>query len=312
MNPSITIAITYYNEKVLLTDCLRSLATQAIAPLEVIIFDDASTDRPDGYLVEGLAIRVIRSEENIGPGRARNELLKVAQGEWIHFHDSDDFFMPDWSKEVVERIRHQPTDVVFSEVTSYIDGKVLAENVIGFSDLSSDPNLVRFALQHIILVPCGTYRTEVIRKLGGYRSELWQSEDFDFHVRLAASKPRFEVIAKPLVGIRIRRESRSQNRAETRLSAFEAVQILRSELAEEYLADLAEVSARLGSELFSLGEKTKAHQAFLFAQKCGGAQFLYGSRAYRLLALNLGPEVAEKVGHVYRRIVPSAWRRALR
>jgi len=45
MPPTISVLITYYNERELLTECLRSLAAQTQLPDEILIYDDASTYR---------------------------------------------------------------------------------------------------------------------------------------------------------------------------------------------------------------------------------------------------------------------------
>src|ERR1043165_9541693 len=96
MRPGISVLITYYNERQLLTECLESLEAQTDRPDEILIYDDCSTYPAKDYLLPGLPARVIRGEENHGPSHGRNVLLEAARSECVHFHDSDDLFAPAW------------------------------------------------------------------------------------------------------------------------------------------------------------------------------------------------------------------------
>ena len=70
---------------------MRSVLSQSLADLELIVVDDGSTDG-SVRLVESFhdeRIRLIR-QKNGGPGVARNTGAKSAKGEWILFLDADD------------------------------------------------------------------------------------------------------------------------------------------------------------------------------------------------------------------------------
>src|ERR1044071_905867 len=190
----LSVLITYHNERQLLTNCLESLQKNARLPDQLLIYDDASTDPPEPYIPANVPARVIRGKVNCGPATARNRLLDAADGEYVHFHDSDDTFRPSWYEEVTSCLSSSGADAVFTEVASRQDGVLLSESVLGLAALEEHPDLIRFCIRGAMLVPSGTYRKQKVVDIGGYSKEFWQSEDYEFHIRLAASNLRYRSI----------------------------------------------------------------------------------------------------------------------
>jgi glycosyltransferase involved in cell wall biosynthesis len=93
--PTITVLIPTYNRAHLIARAVESALSQTLAPTEVVVVDDGSTDDTRA-VVEGLAgpIRYIY-QENRGASAARNVGAGNAQGEWMAFLDSDDVWLPD-------------------------------------------------------------------------------------------------------------------------------------------------------------------------------------------------------------------------
>lgn len=306
----LTVGITYHNEGDLLTQCIDSFFSGDQNPDEVIVFDDASSDQPDAYLPSGLPVRVIRSKENIGPGKSRNRILQEAKGEWIHFHDADDWVCPGWLEKIKEQSR-LGADLIFSEVSSYRDHELLSPAVIGFRGVSSKRELIKFAIDNFILVPSGTFKTELARKINGFRESLWQSEDWDFYIRLVQASQSVKMVSESLVGIRIRKESRSQRQAETLTCVLQAILFLTKELGPEYQIDLADKASWVGSKLFQLGEKASAREAFALAESLGPARHPHQRGSYRWIAKHYGQESAEWLSSIYRKWIPQKLRALL-
>jgi glycosyltransferase involved in cell wall biosynthesis len=300
--PQLTVGITYFNEGELLTRGLKSFWSGKERPSEILIYDDASTLRPEAFIPPEIPARVLRSELNRGPAYGRNQILKEAKGDWIHFHDSDDWVAETWCEKVLEATAE--CDLVLTEVVSYREGKVLSPVVVGLETLHSGEELLRFAIHHFILVPSGTFKVELARKLQGYRESLWQSEDWDFYVRLVSLMPPFKVIPHSLVSIEVRKESRSQKKAEPLTCVLQAVLLLQKELPPENRVDLSEKAACVGSQLFQLGEKSLAREAFHLAESLGPARYPKQKKVYRWLASRYGQEAAEWISLTYRKLLP--------
>ena len=67
---------------------------QSFSDYEIILINDSSTDdsgkKCDEYAREYECIRVIH-QENQGPGRARNQGIRISKGDYIIFIDDDDY-----------------------------------------------------------------------------------------------------------------------------------------------------------------------------------------------------------------------------
>lgn len=309
------VLITYYNEKELLTQCLESLLSQTPRPDEIIVYDDASAAPAAAYIPQAYSfVKVIRGNVNRGVGYARNVLMQACQCDFIHFHDSDDMFHPDWSEKIREIIDTSDTDLILTEISSFKDEILQSKHVLGLARLTEwGGDLVRFGLSGSILVPATTFRRELGLKIGGYRTRdiLPQSEDFDFHIRLAATGLKYEVLLKPLIIQRLRSNSLSSDKKECLTSAITSTKLLSRELAPQYRSDLAEAAVRLASTLYKLGYLDEARAGFTVAQSIYPVSYKSLSLPYRFIAQLGGPETAEKIGAIYRRL-PYSFRHFVR
>src|SRR5699024_11228741 len=90
----ISIFIPVFNTGKYLSECLDSLLNQGLENYEIIIIDDGSTDN-SAEIIEKYSnsySNIINIyQKNNGQGSARNKGLKIAQGEYIYFMDSDDY-----------------------------------------------------------------------------------------------------------------------------------------------------------------------------------------------------------------------------
>jgi glycosyltransferase involved in cell wall biosynthesis len=310
----LAVLVTYYNEGPLLRECLDSLLGQDGAPDEVIVYDDASIERPDAFIPAGSGVRVVRAERNEGPAAGRNRLLREATSDYVHFQDADDLFHPDWCREVRSAIARDQPDIVLTEIMSVRDGVTVSARVLGVDQLAAGGDLVRFGLRGSLLVPSTTFRRTLGLEVGGFRPRdvLAQSEDFDFHIRLAAAARRFVVIDRPLIIQRLRAGSHSADMEACWTSAVRATELLADALPARYRTDVADAAARFGSELYAIGSRQHARKAFDVARRVGPARFSHRPRHYRLVARLLGAGVAEWLATAYRGVIPAALREHVR
>lgn len=94
----VSVVIPVYNVEEYLCRCVDSVLAQTLSDLEIILVDDGSPDQSpaicDEYAQADARIRVIH-KTNGGLASARNAGMRIAQGEYLFFLDSDDWLEPD-------------------------------------------------------------------------------------------------------------------------------------------------------------------------------------------------------------------------
>ena len=143
MSKKLSIIVPVYNMAAegKLNYCLDSLVGQTIRGLydyEILCVDDASTDDSLEILLDyekryPELVRILPNRVNLRQGGAKNEALKVAEGEWIGFIDSDDWVSPDYYEKLLKKAEETGADVVGCDY-SLVDhhtfevGKVIVNN----------------------------------------------------------------------------------------------------------------------------------------------------------------------------------------
>ena len=102
-NIAISIIIPVYNVEKYLRECLDSILAQTFQDFEIICVDDGSTDKSLEILQEYKRKDdrfVILQQRHSGAGSARNNGIRLAEGKYIQFLDSDDYFEPTLLEEM--------------------------------------------------------------------------------------------------------------------------------------------------------------------------------------------------------------------
>ena len=120
---SVSVIIPAYNAAIFIERALASALTQEGVDLEVIVVDDGSTDGTS-ELVAGLAraeprIRLIRLDENSGPGAARNAALEAASGDWVAILDADDAYAAGRLRRLIALATERKADIVVDNFFNY-------------------------------------------------------------------------------------------------------------------------------------------------------------------------------------------------
>ncbi len=113
--PLISIVIPVYGAEAFLPRCLDSVLAQTFSDWECILVEDGSPDGSaaicDEYAARDARFRVLH-QKNQGGSIARNNGVKMAQGEYLVFLDNDDAFAPQLLESALRIQRRQPDSVV--------------------------------------------------------------------------------------------------------------------------------------------------------------------------------------------------------
>lgn len=113
----LSIIVPVYNVSKYLAKCLDSLIAQDLKPeeYEIIVVNDGSTDNSGEIAKEYAETHsniVLINQENQGLSGARNTGIKLAQGKYIQFVDSDDYLESNVLKTLVDKMESDNLDVL--------------------------------------------------------------------------------------------------------------------------------------------------------------------------------------------------------
>lgn len=113
--PLVSVIIPIKDRCNIIERALKSVTNQTYRNIEIIIVDDGSDDNLDQKIQElkkDIIFPLIYiKQKNTGPGIARSNGLKMSNGKYIQYLDSDDELLPDKIKSQVEVLEAHP-DVV--------------------------------------------------------------------------------------------------------------------------------------------------------------------------------------------------------
>ena len=189
--PQISVIVPVYNAEKYLAECVDSILTQTLHDIEIILVDDGSTDSSpalcDAYAEKDSRVKVIH-KANGRAASARNAGMKIAQGNYIAFVDSDDWIVPD----MYEKMLRTNADVVLCDYVRF-QGKQefpftqpnIREGFYDKEQIRAEiyPHLVMDGLEYPITISnCALLiRKEIIVKNRlSYREDIHISEDAPF------------------------------------------------------------------------------------------------------------------------------------
>lgn len=116
MQPVISVIVPIYNVEEYLARCLDSLCRQSFINIEILLIDDASSDRSgeicEHYAAQDKRFKVFHHTENKGPSASRNLGIRQAVTDFLMFVDSDDWVHKDFCKDAYECAMRNNADLV--------------------------------------------------------------------------------------------------------------------------------------------------------------------------------------------------------
>jgi len=104
--PLISVNLLTYNGKKYIKACLDSVLAQSYPNVEILIIDNASTDRIENYLkslpTNDYRLRLIFNQKNVGFAAGHNQGIKESRGEFILCLNQDVVLDKDFVKKAIE------------------------------------------------------------------------------------------------------------------------------------------------------------------------------------------------------------------
>jgi len=132
-NPDVSIIIPVYNKWRYTLNCLKSVAENTADDYEVIVVDDASTDKTAEILAAVKNLRVVTNDQNMGFVESCNRGARASKGKYILFLNNDTMVTKDWLPPLLEVIKRQDVGAVGSKLV-YPDGTLQEAGGIVWND----------------------------------------------------------------------------------------------------------------------------------------------------------------------------------
>lgn len=192
----ISFCVPIFNKEAFLADSIESLLNQTHQDIEIILWDDKSSDGCQyickHYVTEyPTKVKYYRNDFRMGVAFARNSAWDKATGDIICVHDADDLSMANRA-EIINKyfIENKDTDIVYGN-TLIIDSFNRSRGVVEAEDFSVNVLKRENFIQH----PSVAYRRDIGVK---YREGLKYIDDWYFYLDCVLAHKKFGCIRQVL------------------------------------------------------------------------------------------------------------------
>jgi glycosyltransferase involved in cell wall biosynthesis len=196
----ISVVIPCFNSASTLERAVTSVAAQTLAPAEVIIVDDASTDgtadvaRSLAHDHPQLHLIVIELDANVGAGAARNAGWERASGTWVAFLDADDAWHPE-KLRIQHGIMTQHPGCVLGGHRYRVDASGQLGDFDTGTPRTREVSLRKLLLRNVFSTPSVMVRRDVAER---FHPDPRVSDDYLLWMRIVASHGPALLVDLPL------------------------------------------------------------------------------------------------------------------
>lgn len=310
--PKISVILPSFNHDKFLLDSIQSVLKQTFSDFELIVYDDASSDR-SWEIIQSFKdprIRAFQSEVNAGPNFIVNKsIFELAKGDYIAIHNSDDVWEPHKLQTQIDFLeKNRNIGAVFSNASIITEsGETLKNKDHFYSTIFNQTNRTKYEWLNFFFLsgnalchPSILIRKQCYLDCGPYKNSLHQLPDFDMWIRLCF-KYDIHVLPEKLVKYRVldNELNTSGSRPETRIRSHTEHQFVLKEFAR--FVD-SENIFKIFPEFDSYDRGHDTDSAFVLAQICleSGDFFIRKALALDiLLDIMKSPQRRIKIEEVY-------------
>jgi glycosyltransferase involved in cell wall biosynthesis len=168
----LSVGVPVFNGEGYLTEALDSLLSQSLKDIEIVICDNASTDRtPEiclAYQTKDRRIRYVRNERNIGAALNFNRTVELARAPFFHGGACDDLYAPSFLERCLDALHRDPGLVLSYSRTTMIDEK--GQPLL----FDRDRNCYLDGFGDFLMKPVPPHMAGVDRPEARFRQVLWE------------------------------------------------------------------------------------------------------------------------------------------
>lgn len=221
--PLISIIMPVFNtNEIWLREVLDSVLSQVYQKWELCIADDFSTDPHvvrvlDEYAKKDSRINIVYRNKNGGISSASNSAIGLVNGEYTALLDHDDILEKDALFYIAETILYSYPDII------YTDEKLIDKDGIYHGHAFRPAFSLELLRSHPYIVHMVIFRTNILRKIGGFNENLTISQDYDLILRAVEQSKCIVHIPKVLYAWRIHETSAGHAKKENVMSTSKKI-----------------------------------------------------------------------------------------
>jgi glycosyltransferase involved in cell wall biosynthesis len=180
--PKISVIMPAYNEEYNIGEVIQSVQTQTFADWELIIVNDASTDKTEEIVKKYFdeRIKLINNEKNLGRGASRNKAIAMATGQYIAIWDADDTCdKTRFEKQV--KFLDENSDVA---VCGSWGRKIVGDKVYEFKHPLSYDIIRKGIIKRMLVIHSSVFIRSTVAKENLYNPKFKRSQDYELFLRL--------------------------------------------------------------------------------------------------------------------------------
>lgn len=195
----VSVVCATYNRGPAISSTLKSVLSQDLPDLELIVVSDGSTDDTDLH-VASMAdadprTQLIVVEHSGIPSRAMNVGIDAARGHYIAYIDHDDHWTPEHLRLLIDELEHGADLVATGSVWVDDGGRLLSERPAAALLWHPDIQVINPVFEN----SQAAHPAAWIDRVGTWREEPFGFEDWDMWLRFADAGARVATVQTPTV-----------------------------------------------------------------------------------------------------------------
>ena len=225
------MVIAAYQAADVIGDALESVRRQTLAPIDIIVCDDGSTDHIDESLAPYRDEIVLVRKENGGEASAKNAAAARARGDFIAILDADDVYLPTRLSSLAELAIARPDlDVLTTDAFLVANGQTVRTN---YDDAwrFEVADQRRAILQRNFVFGHAAVRRASFERHEGFDEAIRWTTDWDLWLRMILAGSVAGCVDEPLALYRLRETSLTAQRRDLALGRLMTLEKARRNLA---------------------------------------------------------------------------------
>ena len=246
--PLVSVNVVSYNADKYIIETLDSIANQTYSNIELIISDDASSDKTvdlcRSWIQEHKSrftnVELITVEKNTGVTANCNRALAASHGEYWKIIGSDDLLLPDCIEKCVAYMQSNPqARFLFGKQITFtgdfsdgnLEKKELPFRAYFFRGSVSAKKQYKIItrLAQVGCAPASFAQTSLLREVGGFNPRFPMNEDTPLYIHLTSLGHKLWYLDEFLVYRRIHRESIMHQKDEDAIMSKAALRTVQGE-----------------------------------------------------------------------------------